>query len=843
MKAFTQIAKPHEDILEGRLTMDVFAADLWQVVAGKAPVDYQDGDLFFRKTYPTKGLQNILDVARKRLQGKSGDSVIQLQTPFGGGKTHTLIALYHKAEEWNAKVVVFDGTALNPNETKPWEELERQLTGKVKATKGDVAPGKEKLIEIISANSPALILMDEILEYATRAAAVKVGDSNLAAQMLPFMQELTGAVSAVGNALLVISLPSSLLEHYDEYGERLFQQIQKISGRMEKIYTPVEEDEIAGVIRKRLFQKVNERQVKEVVDEFVEYARNEGLLSGDEVAEYRDRFQKSYPFKPDVIDVLYKRWGSFPDFQRTRGVLRLLSLLVHDLLDEKIPFIRLGDFNLGNDEIRRELIKHVGQEWDSILAQDITSRDSGAKKVDASVGDSYRPYKLGTTVSTTIFMLSHSGRGERESSIKEIKLSVLDTSFSSTVIDTVISHLRETLFYLSDEELYFTNQPNLNRILLTREENVPPGALVEEEKSMIQEHISKGKLSVYIWPRHHKDVPDTTDLKLVILNEPEPQMEFLEKHGETPRVYRNTLFFLCIDENQKEPFYGFVRRSLALRSIEMDKKLSLTEAQRKEIKNKVKTHEQRAYEEVRKYYRKLFVPAKGGFKEIDLGVPTFGEAHIDTEVYNRLKSEGELLEKIADVTIEKKYLEGRGYVETKNLLEALWKTPGELRIISAEAFKEGIREGVEKGLFGLGYLEDDKPTCKYYKERASVELAEGEVIIDKRLCEKEEPVGVGGSGTEKGEGPGRPGTSTERGTGTAVEEYSGLHLKLTVPIGQVSNIVRMVNFLKTKFARCDVAVNVEIEATDGKLSRSEYEDRIKETLHQSNIHLIDEELK
>ena len=145
MKAFTQIAKPHEDILEGRLTMDVFAADLWQVASGKAPLDYQDKDIFFRKTYLTKGLQNIIEIAKNRLKGKTGDSVVQLQTPFGGGKTHTLTALYHMAKEWDARVVVFDVTAFDPKEKKLWEELERQLTGKVEITKGDTSPGKEKL--------------------------------------------------------------------------------------------------------------------------------------------------------------------------------------------------------------------------------------------------------------------------------------------------------------------------------------------------------------------------------------------------------------------------------------------------------------------------------------------------------------------------------------------------------------------------------------------------------------------------------------------------------------------------------------------------------------------------
>ena len=131
MKPFAQIAVPHEDIAKGRLTMDVFAADLWQVAQGKAPDDYRDPDLFFKKTFITDGLKNILEIAKARLEGKSGDSIIQLQTPFGGGKTHTLISLYHKAKEWNANVTVIDGTALNPKEKKLWEEIEKQLTGSV----------------------------------------------------------------------------------------------------------------------------------------------------------------------------------------------------------------------------------------------------------------------------------------------------------------------------------------------------------------------------------------------------------------------------------------------------------------------------------------------------------------------------------------------------------------------------------------------------------------------------------------------------------------------------------------------------------------------------------------
>ena len=99
MKPFSTIAIPHKDILEGRLTMDVFAANLWEVYKSRAAEDYRDSNTFFRKTYLTEGLKSLLGIAEKRLKGEGGDSIIQLQTPFGGGKTHSLIALYHKAKE------------------------------------------------------------------------------------------------------------------------------------------------------------------------------------------------------------------------------------------------------------------------------------------------------------------------------------------------------------------------------------------------------------------------------------------------------------------------------------------------------------------------------------------------------------------------------------------------------------------------------------------------------------------------------------------------------------------------------------------------------------------------
>jgi len=220
MKPFHTIAIPHDDILGGRLTMDVFAADLWEVYKGRSAEEYQDPTQFFQKTYVTAGLTNLLDVVHKRLQGSGGDPVLQLQTPFGGGKTHALIALYHKAAEWDVRPVVFVGTPLAAGDA-PWIMLEQQLTGERREITEWAAPGREALRDLLLAHQPVLILMDELPEYMTKAAAVRVGDSTLAAQTVAFVQELTEAVANLPRAALLITFPTGRLERQEERAEEL----------------------------------------------------------------------------------------------------------------------------------------------------------------------------------------------------------------------------------------------------------------------------------------------------------------------------------------------------------------------------------------------------------------------------------------------------------------------------------------------------------------------------------------------------------------------------------------------------------------------------------------------
>lgn len=851
MSAFHTIAIPHDDILAGRLTMEVFAADLWEVYNGRGPEEYRDPAQFFQKTYLTEGLKNLLDVVEKRLTGRGGDPIIQVQTPFGGGKTHAQIAMYHKAGEWGAKRVVMVGTAMSTQDTL-WGLLESQLTGTVAEFAGQVAPGRgDKLRNLLTSNQPVLILMDEVLEYITKAAGVQVGDSTLAAQSIAFLHELTELVGTLDKVSLVITLPSSVLEHYDEKAEQLFQQAQRVTGRVEKVITPVQEHEITRVIRRRLFSHVDEDAMRRIVDSYLTYAGREALLPpGTEASEYRQRFEASYPFIPEVVDVLYQRWGSFSSFQRTRGVLRLLALVIHALKDRPLPYIGLADFDLTNQEIRRELLKHIGSEYDSVIASDITAPDSGARKVNNELGKAYQGLSLGSRVATTIFMYSFSGGTERGAGLGEIKRSATTLDNPSSAVAEALEQLKDKLFYLqqSSGKSYFTNQPNLNRILLTRMENVSKQQIEEVERDLLGKRVGgrSGKLKVFLWPTDSMDIPDTPELKLVLLRDAEDSSGramkamngLLEQRGSTPRVNRNTLFFLTPLESERTGFENLVRSYLAYQTLRSDATLTLSGEQREEVKERLKKAEQDLSDAVRRVYRRLYIPSRNGLKVEDLGIATYGESRpLDDEVYDKLRTLGEILEMISPLVIRERYLQGRDYVSTEQLYQAGLRTPGESRAITQEVWVRGIADGVRKGMFGLGDVREDKPQVRDFKTEATATLVSGEVLIREEVCVYQTatpPTMVTPPTPGPGPQPGDGGSGTDSVppiTPPVVKGHTSLTLKLSVPKGKVSSLMGVMNLLQSRFQRMVITLHVE----EGQLSEQEYEDKVMETFRQMGV--------
>jgi hypothetical protein len=372
-------------------------------------------------------------------------------------------------------------------------------------------------------------------------------------------------------------------------------------------------------------------------------------------------------------------------------------------------------------------------------------------------------------------------------------------------------------------------------------ENVKDKELINLEKEILKENIGGSLFKVFVWEENSANIQDSEDLKLLIFNKEDKDLmkRILDTKGKTPRVNRNTLIFLCPQETEKIQFINALRCKLAYEAIEKDKTLKLSEEQRKEIIKEMKKLDESITELLYRCYRKVYLPAREGLKDIDLGIPTYGEEKpLDRQVYEKLRSEGEILEKIAPLVIKEKYLKDRDYVSTEKLYKSAFTTPGEPRVLNKDIWEEAISEGVEKGLFGLGELKEDNPICRYFKEKPTISFSQNEVIIKEEICIKQqkqeeirESVGI--------EVQSQP-LTTEIKEPTAVIEQGKMkdkvYLKFKIPRGKVSQIMGIMNYLQTKFQNLEI----ELIATEGQISDQDYEDKIKEAFRQLGIEFKNE---
>ena len=743
LASFETIAKPHRDILRGHFTSDTYAAKLGQVVKKEGPLEYRNAQQFFEKTYQTDGLKRLLSGVEGRLRRRDRqhqDPIIQLQTPFGGGKTHTLIALYHKAKEWDVTPIAIVGSEIDTTDTF-WGQIETQLTGSIANLGGPIAPGSNSISGLFSINGkPVMILMDEVLNYLARAAGVSVESSTLADQTIAFMLSLTEAVASSPHVAFIVTFQESEIAPLASR----FPLFNDLLRRMRRTITPVDDGEIASIIRSRLFSKddFNHNEAKKVVREFAKYARKEGILpAGTQESEYRERFIESYPFQPEVIDVLYHRWGSFPEFQRTRGVLRLLSRVVHRACGKNRPYITLADFDLGDSDIREELLEHIDKQYRSVIASDITGHNSGAKAADKALGDTYGDLELGTRTATTIFLYSFTGGIERGATLNEIKRSTALIDQPAAIIDSSRNQLTEHLFYLRTENgtSYFDTQPNLKRIVRTRTENVDSEAVEARINAQLRrsfKSIPNAKLRTYILPKDSTDIPDTDELKLVVLSKQDDEFcqNLIEYRGETPRIYRNTLFFIVPASGEAKQLKTEVKRVIAYEEIKKDSSVNLSNTQIKEINDVLKQSNNALNNAVRQDYRTVLILEKEGFTEEDLGLPAAGmNAPFDETVYEMLCVKGQILTSIGPRNIWIRYLKDNDTVSTSQLFHSSLRTPGEQRVLR-DAWVKGIHQGVQDGIFGLGDKAEGKLIPRYFTNNSpEVTLDNGEVIIQPNL--------------------------------------------------------------------------------------------------------------
>jgi len=752
MRTWYEVIKPREDILSGELDEAIFAANLADVLHERAPLEYRDPAHFFQQTYPTQGLVNLLATVAKRLAEGVGDSVIQLQTPFGGGKTHALISLYHlfrhgmqyrdaalvcqslEGARLNAlpevRIACFVGEDADPLKGKTlWGALAEQLGVYPVVEEHDRrrrAPGRDLVLQMLG-EQPTLILLDELVPYL-------VGAKDLQDQVLVFCQQLTEAVGVAPRAALVATLPSSA--PYGAEGERALHQLEQIFGRVQALYTPVEGDEFFRVLRQRLMQEViDPTELNRTVDAFFELYRHSDVPEEARQDAYRERMRLAYPFHPLVIDTLDRRWSTYSTFQRTRGVLKFLASVLRDMYERQVntPLILPAHLNLEYAPIRQELLRHIGNQYAGVISQDIAGAGANAVQIDQQLGAEYAPMRIASGLATAIFFGSFSAGEQVGVTEPELRLASLRPNLPPAVIGDALHKLSQKLWFLHSEGgLYaFRLTPNLNKILLEKEEQVRAQKLAERIREEVEARLGRETMQLLAFPNNPSDIPDTKELKLVVLapehlfGKPETEafvQELLTRAGDKPRVYRATCFVLAPDANELEQLQRRVKQLLALKAIQDDSKLmqSLSDEDKQTVINRIGDIRSALPQLVLSAYRHLAMWRENEVKWFNLGIPTAGKQEtLSSRVVSHLRKEELLVDRVSPQLVRNKVVGADTSKPLAEVMDAFYKYPSLPMVVSPRVVLEAIQRGVQEGLFAVQIGER-----VYFKEPVS--LSEGE---------------------------------------------------------------------------------------------------------------------
>src|SRR5512136_2810264 len=429
MDPWYKIATPRKEVREGRsFNPDEFAIHLEQVIAKTAPVDYRDPKQFFTRTCFTRALREHAGMVLRRLSGVSANTapVMTLITQFGGGKTHTLTALYHmatngdKAREFSgvadliseagirtvpeAKVAVFVGNAWDPQEGRetPWIDIARQLAGdkgvkELGAAARTTPPGTEALSRVFkAADGPVLLLFDEVMNFLNRHRA-------MAESFHAFIQNLTVATTGTTRGAAVISLPRSQVEMTD-WDMQWQDKITKVVRRVAKDLIANDETEISEVVRRRLFEDIGSDRVrKNVSKEYAdwcferraqlppEWTAVDSATTDTKAREHlRGRIEACYPFHPATLSVFQRKWQALPQYQQTRGTLAMLAQWIAIAAQQgyrkarREPLITLGSAPLEVSEFRSVVLGQFGESrLVAAIDSDISGALSHARALDA----------------------------------------------------------------------------------------------------------------------------------------------------------------------------------------------------------------------------------------------------------------------------------------------------------------------------------------------------------------------------------------------------------------------------------------------------------------------------
>lgn len=659
MLTIFQTCQPRQEVLDGNWTDDTFAAKLHTVHAGTAPATYQDPQKFFANTYPTAGLRELLREALGRLSGKDGTAnpVIRLETAFGGGKTHNLIALYHlarlgeKARSISAlgqfvdpallpaepiRTAVLVGQVLDVAQGMEhpedgivtrtlWGEIAFQLGGKAayqavaEADRTGLAPGMAAMEKALG-SGPVLIIIDELAHYLRKANDARIGDANLGRQTVAFLHTLTELVSARPQTVLVLTLADRTNAYAEETetlaAGKLISEAGDITARSERVIIPAQEEDLAPILRRRLFERVDLDAGRKVAEAYVDYYRD-GFAKGAPLPEevttsaYVEKIARTYPFHPDLIETLDKKVATIAEFQKTRGALRLLAAMIRQLWVTQpgnVYLLQSCHVDLSVERVQSDLTGRIGRaEYVPIIRADIFVEDgtAHAQKLNGEFAPLGFP-DLVRQVAQTVYLHTLVRTVQPGLTGQELLVACGQPGLPFEVLQKAVGALADTAWYMATDgrRYWFQVEPSINKVIQDEISMVGRTEAKQRIREEMKSYYAGSLLRLVAFPKHPGDLEDKpAQPQLVLIDFDTASVQgadpsapalvrrlFNEKGHEgatTFRRFKNTLFFLVADADHIESMIQKAQLVIALeRLVSSQERMAVFKEQQKAIRTR-----------------------------------------------------------------------------------------------------------------------------------------------------------------------------------------------------------------------------------------------------------------